>query len=187
MNRKPLGVSLAAFFALAALSLPGARATTLARMDLRELARQSTHIARVRCASATGLADANLVWTITTFELTEAWKGELPPRFTVRLPGGEAAGQRVTVEGAPRFRVGEDVVLFLTAARGRQMNIVSWAQGTFRIRRNTRIGMAEAVQDTAGLQILDARSGAASKGERRLLSLAELRAQVAQALLEQAR
>jgi len=177
----------AAILALGALCLPHARATTLARMNVRELAQQSTYIARVRCVNVVSTADTNLVWTISTFEVAKVWKGSPPPRFTVRLPGGVAAGLRVRVEGAPQFSLGEDVVLFLTEDRGRQMNIVSWAQGTFRIRKNPRTGVELAVQDTAGLHLFDARSGARTEGEQRQLSLASLRATVSRALLEAAR
>ncbi len=177
----------AALLPLLALSTNPSSATTLVRMSVRELARQSTYVARVRCAQVTSQAEGNLVWTLTAFQVLDAWKGSPPPRFTVRLPGGEAAGLRVTVEGAPRFAVGEDVVLFLSADRGRQMNIVSWAQGTFRIRKNPRSGMDEAVQDTTGLQVLDARSAASAEGGSRRIPLATLRASVLDALREDPR
>jgi len=171
----------ATFLSVLALWLPLARATTLARMSMRELAQRSTYVARVRCVRVLSVADLGLVWTLTTFEVAQAWKGNPPQRFTVRLPGGEAAGVRVTVEGAPRFAVGEDIVLFLTADRGRLMNIVSWAQGTFRIRKNPRTRIEEAVQDTAGVQVLDAHSNAATPGGRWQFSFEALRANVAKA------
>jgi len=177
----------AALFATLSLCMPMARATTLARMDVRALAQHSAYVARVRCVQVATVTDANLVWTLSTFELTEPWKGNPPPRFAVRMPGGQAAGLRVTVEGAPRFAAGEDVVLFLTEDRAHHMNIVSWAQGTFRIRKNPRTAVERAVQDTAGLHLLDPHSGARAEGERRQLSLAALRASVARALEETAR
>ena len=123
-----------------------------------------------------------MVWTVTTFEVTESWKGSPPPHFTVRLPGGDAAGLRVQVAGAPRFSVGEDVVLFLFDDRAHQLNILSWAQGTFRIRKDPRTAVELAIQDTAGLQVLDLRSGTRAEGERRQLSLPVLRATVARVL-----
>ena len=168
--------------ALAALGLPWAQATTIARMSVSELTRQSSYIARVRCVSATSMADLNLVWTLNTFEVTEAWKGNPPSRFTVRLPGGDAAGIRVRVEGAPRFAVGEEAVLFLSDDRGRQMNILSWMQGTFRVRKDSRTGIEQAIQDTSGLQVLDARSGVRADGGRNRITLAALRAAVTRAL-----
>ncbi|HMD33203.1 MAG TPA: hypothetical protein VKG84_14905 [Candidatus Acidoferrales bacterium] len=182
-------ISLVAAAGLALLWPGGAPAqsTTLARMDLRELATRATYVARVRCVAATSWADASLVWTLSTFDVIESWKGDPPPRFTVRLPGGEAAGQRVTVEGAPRFAAGEEALLFLEPQRGRQMNIVSWAQGTFRIRRNPRTGAEEATQDTAGLQLIGPSAAKSSSGERRSLPLTKLRALVGSVLAESPR
>jgi hypothetical protein len=172
---------------LAGLGLPRAEATTLARMDVRELTERASYVARVRCVEASSLADAGQVWTVTTFEVTEAWKGNPPARFIVRLPGGEAAGVRVNVEGAPRFAAGEEAVLFLQAGKGRPTNIISWAQGTFRIRPNPRTGAEEAVQDTAGLPLLDTRSGRWWPGGRRQIPLVELRLAVARAAQEEKR
>ena len=185
MNRSIRAV--AALFLLLRPGLPGAQCTTFARMDLREMAARAAYVARVRCVATTNWADASLVWTLTTFEVAEAWKGDPPARFTVRLPGGEAAGLRATVEGAPRFTVGEEDVLFLEPGRERQMNIVSWAQGTFRVHRNAHTGVEEAIQDTAGVQVLDPGSGKSWEGARRATSLAHLRATVARALAEAAR
>jgi hypothetical protein len=163
---------------------PPARSTSLARMDLRELARRSAYVARVQCLSSTNWPDARLAWTLTSFEVTDSWKGHPPEQFTIRLPGGETAGSRVTVEGAPRFVAGEEAVLFLEPGKGRQMNIVSWAQGTFRIRRDPRSGLEEATQDTAGVQLFDARGGQWSSGALHRLPVANLRALVARALAE---
>jgi len=161
---------------------PGAQPTTFARMDLQELAARATYVARVRCTDTTARWDSGLVWTVTALEVIEAWKGRPPATFLVRLPGGERAGWRVAVEGAPRFVVGEEAVLFLEIGKGQQMNIVSWAQGTFRIRRNARTGGEEAMQDTAGVRVLDAASGKFSEGAPRPFTLAGLRAAVTRAL-----
>jgi hypothetical protein len=180
-------VALAALFALLGPGLPRIHSTTLARMDLRELAMRAAYVARVRCTNAVSSADAGHVSTSTTFEVTEAWKGSPPAEFTVRLPGGNAAGLRVMVEGAPRFAVGEQAVLFLANGKGGQISIVSWAQGTFRIRRDPRTGAEEVMQDTAGLQVLDPRTGQWSQGGQRRISLGQLRMRVAQAIAESAR
>jgi hypothetical protein len=180
-------LALVALFALLGPGLPATQSTTLARMDLRDLALRAAYVARVRCVNAVSAANAGHVWTSTTFKLTEAWKGDPPAEFTVRLPGGETAGLHVMVEGAPRFTAGEQAVLFLAIGKERQLNIVSWAQGTFRIGRDPRTGTEVATQDTAGLQVLDPRTGQWSQGGQRRLPLAQLRARVVQAIAESAR
>ena len=176
----------AAVVLLGLLSLPGAalRATTLARMELKDLVRQSTYIVRARCLATSFLTSSTQVWTLSTFTVTETWKGNLSSPFVVRLPGGELGGLRVAVEGAPRFTPREDVVLFLIPNASGQMNVVGWLQGTFRIRRNLRTGAPSAVQDTAGLRLFSPRSGNSSFGALRQFSLADLRARVASVLEE---
>jgi hypothetical protein len=180
---KPI-LAAAVLSAIFWLGLPSAQSTTLARMDLHDLTTRATYVARVRAVSIASQVEAGSVSTFTTFEVLETWKGNPPPKFTLRLPGGEAAGLRVNVEGAPRFARGEEAVLFLETQRSGQMSIVSWAQGTFRIRASPGIGAPEAIQDTAGLQLLNRDSAQLSPGGRRWLPLALLRAQVARALAE---
>lgn len=169
------------------LILPLARATTLARMDVRELATRATYVVRVRSRDAASRMEGGSVWTLTTFEVLEAWKGDPPRTLCVRLPGGEAAGMRVVVEGAPRFATGEEAILFVAVRKDGQAGILSWSQGTFRIRTSPHTGRREAVQDTAGMQLLDRKAPGPTSGEVRSLTLASLRAQVMQALAEAAR
>jgi hypothetical protein len=180
-------LAAAVFCALFWPEFPAIQSTTLARMDLQEMAMRATFIAHVRCVNAVSWAHERLVWTLTTFDVLQTWKGDPPAKFTVGLPGGEAAGWRVTVEGAPRFAVGEEAVLFLEPDGGLRMNIVGWAQGTFRIHRDPRTGAEEATQDTAGLRVVEARTGRSSEGGLRQLPLPLLRAMVARAIVESTR
>lgn len=181
-HRQAAATAAAVLFGLLGFSLAQLHATTLARMELADLVRQSDYIVRARCLTTATESGSGQVWTLSTFAVTEAWKGNPPSPFTVRLPGGELPGMRVAVEGAPRFDPGEDVVLFLLAGAAGRMNVVGWLQGTFRVLPNPRTGSAEAVQDTAGLLVLDAHSGASSPGARRQLPLASLRAAVEAAI-----
>ena len=153
-------------------------------MDVRALALRATSIVRARCIAEGSRTDAGSVSTFTTFETVERWKGAATPQFTIRLPGGEAAGLSVRVEGAPRFSPGEEAVLFLAITRSGDVTILTWAQGTFRIRMNPRAGVEEVSQDTGGLRLLDPRSSGAAAGGRQSLPLSALRQQVARALSE---
>ena len=185
--RCPSALAAAALILLLDGAFVPLRATTLARLDLRHLALQSSYIVRARCLATVAQSSSGQVWTLSTFAVTETWKGAPPSPFTVRLPGGDAAGLRVSVDGAPRFAPGEDVVLFLFAGASGHITVVGWVQGTFRIRRNLRTGAADAVQDAAGLALLESRSGAAPSAEPRRLPLASLRARVAAALRQVSR
>lgn len=63
-------------------------ATTLETMSLARLARVAQVIVRARCIANSTAWDAGEIWTFTSFEIVENWKGAPPARFTVRLLGG---------------------------------------------------------------------------------------------------
>ena len=65
-------------FLIAILILPAARATTLARLSLDQLAAGSDAVARVRCAGAESRWENGSIWTVATLEVLENMKGSLP-------------------------------------------------------------------------------------------------------------
>ena len=143
----------------AALLLFGAalRATSLARMSVAEMAHASSSIVRARCVSSSVRWEEGEIWTFTDFEIEESWKGAAAARtrFTVRLLGGRLGEITSRVSGVPQFRPGEDVVLFLEPAPRGNFNVVSWSQGTFRIRHDLRSGADLITQDTASIPVFD--------------------------------
>ena len=130
-------------------------ATTLKRMSVADLTHAAQAIARVRCASNAARWEGGEIWTFTTFDIEETWKGSLPPRITVRLLGGTSGNLTSKVSGIPRFAENEKVVLFLERTSAGDFSVVSWAQGTFRISRD-RVTQAEIVtQDAAAFAVFD--------------------------------
>lgn len=98
-------------------SLPAGAATYVMMRD-EDLADQADLIARVRVeASAPAPEWAGRIATDYTVRVERALKGEPgADRITVRVPGGEGPdGVRLHVWGAPRFRRGEEALLFLAA------------------------------------------------------------------------
>ncbi len=151
------GRGLIAAAVLATLAALGATAgaTTLARMSVAQMSRAAQVIVRGQCeGNATGW-DAGEIWTFTTFRVEEVWRGEAPAQISVRLLGGRAGDLTSSVAGIPRFRPGEEVVLFLERTRRGDFSIVSWEQGTFRIRHDIRTEEESATQDTASLATFD--------------------------------
>jgi hypothetical protein len=127
-------------------------ATTFMQMSLSKFAQTARLIVRARCLSNSVAWDAGEIWTFTTFEIEETWKGVpagAAAQVTVRLLGGSLGNVTSTVSGIPRFRPGEEVVLFLEPSVRGAFSIVSWAQGTFRIHRDMRTGQEIVIQDTA--------------------------------------
>ena len=141
------------------LLVPGATrpasGTTLMRMSLAQISQAAQVIVRARCIGNSTRWDAGEIWTFTSFDIEETWSGSAPAQISVRLLGGRVGKITSAVSGVPRFSPGEEVVLFLeNTARG-DFSIVSWEQGTFRIRRDVRTGDKVTVQDTAAFPVLD--------------------------------
>ena len=149
------------FLWLLGLALWAARAvpaTTLIRMSLEEMTSAAQAVARVRCVSNQTRWEGGEIWTFTSFEVAEVWKGLLPPRITVRLLGGRAGHLISIISGVPRFQPGEKSVLFLELTRGPYFSVIGWAQGTFRIRCPWPHGPETVMQDTASISIFEPRA-----------------------------
>jgi hypothetical protein len=141
--------------AISLASAPPVLATTLKRMSLPDLSRAAHTIVRARCVANSTRWDTGEIWTFTTFDVEEIWKGSAPAQITVRLLGGKSGNLTSTVSGVPRFAPGEELVLFLERTPAQDFSIVSWMQGTFRIARNRTTDEEIVTQDTATFAVFD--------------------------------
>jgi hypothetical protein len=133
-------------------------ATTLLRLNLEQLAHAADAVVLVRCTETATYKEQGNVWTRTEFAVVESLKGSPPPRITVRLPGGRSGPIVVSIEAVPRFRAGEEGVLFLQELPAGDYTVTGWALGSFRIRRNDRTGERTVTQDSSALAVFDSRS-----------------------------
>lgn len=159
-RRKFLWVLFLAGLVILALTAILANATTLVRLDLARLARESTAVARLRCLATHSQWDAGEIWTETKFQVLEREKGALPAVVTVRVMGGSDGRVHARVDEAPTFRVGEEVYLFLWAKSGlddtsEPYRVLGWSQGTFRIGKDGQTGVETVTQDSAAASIFD--------------------------------
>ena len=155
-----------------------ARATTLSRLTLEDLARESTAIARLRCLSSRSLWDQGEIWTESRFVVVQREKGALPGIVTVRLLGGTKGNLHSRVEEVPVFQAGEEVYLFLWNRDSEPYRVLGWSQGTFRIAQNPRSGVETVTQDSASSSIFDPRTRAFRRGGIRNLPVAIFREQL---------
>jgi hypothetical protein len=183
-TKKVLG-KLAMLFVAGCFATSAGRATTLARLSLDDLARAATLIVRARCTATSSRWEGGTVWTFAEFDVSETFKGSAPQRVTVRLPGGQAKGITVHVEGAPRFTAGEEGVLFLEKTRMGDYAITAWTEGTFRLRRDAQTGRETVTQDSAALAIFDPATRQFRGEGLRNLSLDEFRSRLTAALSRQ--
>ena len=169
-------------FLLASLDPSSICATTLKRMSIADLSRAAGVIVRARCAGNSTRWEAGEIWTFTTFEVREIWKGSAPAQIAVRLLGGTAGNLTSTVSGVPRFASGEEVVLFLERTAAGDFSVVSWVQGTFRIARDRVTGDETVTQDTAVYAILDPASRRLETSAIRKMPATEFRALISASL-----
>lgn len=141
-----LVIALAIVLAVALNASP----TTFVKISLQQLVTAAPLIVRARCQGNLVNSERGEIWTITSFEIREVWKGSAPAVVRVRLLGGRTAELTSHVEGVPRFHAGEDVVLFLEPSRSPgNYSVTGWAQGTFRIHSTAPGAPSVVTQDTA--------------------------------------
>ena len=138
--RKP-SRSLILCLAIVPLLAAPARATTVRRMSLTDLVGQAEGVMRARALANRVRTDPDtlLHYTITRFEVLEGVKG---PHFKgdeveVEVIGGTAPGSDWTtvVADAPRFRAGEEVILFTVPGPGERKAVAGFFQGVIRVRQ----------------------------------------------------
>ncbi len=120
-----------------------AEATVVLPLDLRQLTGKATAIARGRVVALTSqwATDRHGIDTMVTIQVAAYLKGDLGPLVTFRVPGGKIGRFRYVTVGAPVFREGEEVVLFLGAAGPSIPRVVGFNQGVFRVVADQRSGV----------------------------------------------
>jgi hypothetical protein len=115
--RRPIVLALAA---LALLTASYAAATTVQKMSLRDLAKNSDAIVLARVEDEAARYDANKeIYTYITVRVLDPVKGPNKDELiTIRQLGGTVDNIASIVPGMPTFKKGEEVVLFLTGKDG---------------------------------------------------------------------
>jgi hypothetical protein len=141
------------------------KGTTFARLSISQMSQAASAIVRAQCVANTVVVVSGEIWTLTTFDVQETWRGAVPARITVCLLGGTSGNLTSHVAGIPRFRPSEQVILFLAPTKhflastnGGDFSVVSWQQGTFRIHRDRGTGEELASQDTGAYFTFDPES-----------------------------
>ena len=132
---------------VAALLASPALATTVRRLSLSEMTGKAEHVVQARAIANDVTLDESdgYYYTVTTFEVIDKAKGPLRPGELLEVeiigghpPGGEWA---TIVADAPRFAIGEEVVLFATPGRGQRRYLAGFFQGAVRLQREAGGGM----------------------------------------------
>ena len=159
-------------------------ATTLERLGLAQMARAADLVVRARCTATASGWEGAAIWTVNHFEVLEHFKGAPPAQLAVRVPGGRVGHLVMTVEAAPKFRPGEEGVLFLEKTALGDYAVTGWAEGTFRIRHGNSASQPAVTQDSASLPLFNATTRTFVSDGIRNLPLDQFRQRLAAALAE---
>jgi hypothetical protein len=172
----------AAALALAALgALPALRAGTAVRLGTGDLVQRCDLCVEGRVLSARAVAGpGKRIDTEYAIQVERTFWGDALATRTVRLPGGVLPdGSGMIVPGVPTLAVGEDAILFLSAADPAGMRIpIGLAQGKLRVARGAG-GRKRLVRDSLGLALVDPAGGPArAAGESAVLDYAAVIADI---------
>jgi hypothetical protein len=117
-------------------------ATVLVPIEFRELVTASPVIVhgQVIDVRTQWVDDRRSIETLITVEATDYLRGNLGAHVTVKMPGGQMGRYRTTFVGAPQFRSGDEVVLFLKSSGTPYPTVVGFSQGVFRVVPDSRTG-----------------------------------------------
>jgi hypothetical protein len=119
------------------------------------------------------------IWTVTTFDVMETLKGQLPGQIEVRLPGGRVGHLTSAVEGTPKFNPGSEAVVFLQRSPAGGFTVAGWVEGSFRISRDPRTGIETVTQDSCAFAVFDTAARAFRTEGIRRMPIEEFRARIA--------
>lgn len=140
---------------MSVIAVVDASATTFRYLTLGELVTEAGAVVRARALLSESHWERGEIWTFTNFEVSDALKGNVSRLVTVRTLGGRSGNLRSIVEGAPQFRSGEEVYLFLRPDDSQAFQILGWSQGTFRVQTEAHTGAENVTQDSAEVAVFD--------------------------------
>ena len=127
--------------------------TSVPRLSFEELVSQSQVVAHGRVASirvAWDIRHEN-IWTHYGIVLEEALKGSPGRVLEIQEPGGELDGVRMEIVGAPRYALGEEVVVFASSTTI-GLRTCGWGQGRFVV--EGRPGQRRVRNDLGDVQLM---------------------------------
>jgi hypothetical protein len=170
-------------FVVAVAAVVAAQATTLQRLSLDDMIRQSTSVVRAKVTGSYTTLRGQDIWTFYQLQVLETLKPGAPAAggsVDVGVPGGTMKGVRQAVAGAPALTPGTEYVVFLWTSRSGLTQVIGLSQGLFLVTHDdagnsvlTRPAAAATMLDQNGIPVAD---------QAVSLSLVGLRARVGQGL-----
>jgi hypothetical protein len=166
------------------LFAPPLSATVLLPADFREIVNGSQIIVYGR------IVDVRPEWTngrrqiesVVTLQPAEFFRGTPSGRLTFRVPGGRIGRYKSVTVGAPEFRPGDEVVLFLRARGPAVPQVFGLNQGVYRVRVDGRTGRRMVTQPIVTARTASPEAVVRGAAHRQSLPLEQFATQVRTAL-----
>ncbi len=139
---------------LALLALPAlaswVHATTVIAPSFDRLVDGSDYIVRATVKSIssdwrdnTAKPGSRYIGSRVELDVSEVIKGSPPSPLVLELVGGKVGDEELTVDGAPRFTVGQETVLFVKGNGRLIVPLVGMMHGKYDVRKNKKTGRDE--------------------------------------------
>lgn len=170
----------AVLLALLMCFAPPLSATVLLPAEFREIVSGSQIIVYGR------ISDVRAEWTdgrrriesVVSVEPSSFMRGTPVPVVSFRVPGGQIGRYKSVTVGAPEFRAGDEVVLFLRSAGPAMPQVFGLNQGVFRVRVDERTGRREVTQPVLMGRGTEPEPVVRGAADRRALALEQFTQQV---------
>jgi len=146
--RRPL-LCLAVLCLLLATA-PFLRGTTVIQPTFDRLVGAADYVVRVKVKAVDSTWRDNAtnpgeryIGTAVTLDVLETISGTPPSPLVLDLVGGRVGQEELTIEGAPKFAVGEESILFVRGNGQVYFPLVGLMHGYFPVRRDVRTGSAQ--------------------------------------------
>ncbi|HYC88051.1 MAG TPA: hypothetical protein VEO54_02470 [Thermoanaerobaculia bacterium] len=127
-------------FAALLLLLPVSASATISRaVDFEEKVEHAASIVMGKCVAQESRWDATKNWILTysTFTVEKTLKGQPTQQITLVTPGGTVGNLTQDVVGVPKFREGEEHVVFVRNSQAGP-TVLYLEQGDYRVRKDER-------------------------------------------------
>lgn len=138
---------------LAVTALAPVYGTLVPRLSFEELVGESEAVVHGRVTTVRVAWDAShsSIWTYYEVLVEDALKGSAGPQIVIQEPGGELDGVRMEIVGAPRYEIGEEIVVFATRTP-LGLRTCGWGQGRFVV--SGAFGQKRIRNDLGGIQLV---------------------------------
>ena len=133
-------------------------ATTVKKMDLQELVKVSDAIAQGTVESIETRWEDQAIYTYTSIRVDESIKGGPRRAYLVRHAGGTIGALTLDAPGTPKFKQGDQVVVFLRDRKDGTFDVVGLGQGKYDI-----VG-SDVMTNVSGMTLVEPLTGRLMEG-----------------------